>query len=193
MQLEFIFLLLGASLALGTALPPLGYERRVLLEALSKRQITGDSCYSGDAPLVKAPKTNIWAPISAQDNIDVWTLLHDPATGLNLTKPEDATVSDNYVFWIDTLHTNKTEVLPYIDGDGPAPPKYARAIIFEGGKAEPDSQEYMIGPLPVSEGTTVRKLDYVSPKISLQCAMLTVADIQRWPRWICPIQRSLRG
>ncbi|KAL2412723.1 Copper amine oxidase vicK1 [Exophiala dermatitidis] len=161
MQLEFIFLALAASLALGTALPPLGYERRVLLEALSKRQNTEGSCYSGDAPLVKAPKTNIWAPISAQDNIDVWTLLHDPATGLNLTKPEDATVSDNYVFWIDTLHTNKTEVLPYIDGDGPAPPKYARAIIFEGGKAEPDSQEYMIGPLPVSEGTIVRKLDYI--------------------------------
>jgi primary-amine oxidase len=51
-------------------------------------------------------------------------------------------------FWVDVLHTNKSDVLPYLDGDGPTPPKYARAIIFEGGKAEPDSQEYMIGPLP---------------------------------------------
>lgn len=41
------------------------------------------------------------------------------------------------------------------------PPKYARAIIFQGGKDEPDSQEYMIGPLPVSDETTVTKLDYL--------------------------------
>ncbi|KIW99388.1 uncharacterized protein Z518_11376 [Rhinocladiella mackenziei CBS 650.93] len=149
------------TLVAASALPPLGYERRVLLDAFIKRHAAGSNCYAGDAPAVTAPKTNVWLPISAQDNIDVWTLLHDPATGLNLTKPEDATVTDNYVFWIDTLHTNKSDVLPYIDGDGPLPPKYARAIIFEGGKAEPDSQEYMIGPLPVSAETTVQKLDYI--------------------------------
>ncbi|EXJ93710.1 hypothetical protein A1O1_02103 [Capronia coronata CBS 617.96] len=161
MHLRSLCLAYTVSLVAGTALPPLGYERKVLLDALSKRGDTGESCYSGDAPLVKAPKTNVWAPISAQDNFDVWTLLHDPATALNLTNPDDASQTDNYVFWIDALHMNKTDVLPYIDGDGPEPPKYARAIIFEGGKAEPDSQEYMIGPLPVSESTTVQKLDYI--------------------------------
>ncbi|KAJ4399033.1 hypothetical protein N0V91_009729 [Didymella pomorum] len=64
-------------------------------------------------------------------------------------------------FWIDTLPLNKTDVLPYLDGNATAPPQYARAIIFEGGKEVPDSQEYMIGPLPVTESTTVRKLDYL--------------------------------
>jgi primary-amine oxidase len=52
-------------------------------------------------------------------------------------------------------------MLPYLDGDGSLPPKYARAIIFEGGKAVPGSQEYMIGPLPVSETTAVAPLDYI--------------------------------
>jgi len=51
--------------------------------------------------------------------------------------------------------------LPFIDGAGSIPAKYARAIIFEGGKAEPDSQEYMIGPLPVTPKTTIQKLDYI--------------------------------
>ena len=41
------------------------------------------------------------------------------------------------------------------------PTKYARAIIFEGGKDVPNSQEYMIGPLPVTESTTIQKLDYL--------------------------------
>ena len=64
-------------------------------------------------------------------------------------------------FWIDTLPLNKTDVLPYLDGNATAPLQYARAIIFEGGKEDPDSQEYMIGPLPVTEITTVQKLDYL--------------------------------
>jgi primary-amine oxidase len=52
-------------------------------------------------------------------------------------------------------------VLPYIDGNGPQPAKYARAVIFEGGKTVPVSQEYMIGPLPVSNNTKIQKLDYI--------------------------------
>jgi hypothetical protein len=52
-------------------------------------------------------------------------------------------------------------VLPFLDGSASAPVKYARAIIFEGGKQVPDSQEYMIGPLPVTNSTTIEKLDYI--------------------------------
>jgi primary-amine oxidase len=56
---------------------------------------------------------------------------------------------------------NKTDVLPYLDGNATQPAQYARAIIFEGGKDIPDSQEYMVGPLPVTQETTVQKLDYI--------------------------------
>jgi primary-amine oxidase len=52
-------------------------------------------------------------------------------------------------------------MLPYIDGDAPRPAKYARAVIFEGGKEEPVSQEYMIGPLPVGPETKIERLDYI--------------------------------
>lgn len=152
-------LFLTARIAAAGALSPLGYERKLLSEILDKRQSGG--CLAGDAPSVEAPKANVWAPITPEDNLAVWNLLHEDATGLNLTDPDNATVFDNYIFWIDTLHTNKSAVLPYLDGDGEEPQKYARAIIFEGSKDEPGSQECMIGPLPVSAETTVQLFDYM--------------------------------
>lgn len=58
---------------------------------------------SDEAPHVKAPKTNPWAPITKADVKAVWSFLHAPERGLNLTDPANATLTDNYVFWIDTL------------------------------------------------------------------------------------------
>lgn len=112
-------------------------------------------------PTTTAPKANVWDGITDEDNRAVWQLLHDPASGLNLTDPAEAKLNDNYVFWIDALPTNKSKVVPYIDGHAPQPDKYARAIIFAGGRLDPISQEYMIGPLPVSENTTILPLDYI--------------------------------
>ncbi|KAK0611635.1 primary-amine oxidase [Immersiella caudata] len=110
----------------------------------------------------RAPKTNPWAQITPADTAAVWDLLHSPAAGLNLTDPPfTASQTDNYVAFIDTLHTNKSAVLPYIDGNGLQPAKFARAVIFEGGRTVPISQEYMIGPLPVSNRTRIQKLDYI--------------------------------
>lgn len=113
-----------------------------------------------EAPHVKAPKANAWAPISPQDVKDVWKFVHAPERALNLTDPANATLTDNYVFLVDTLYLNKTQVLSYIDGDAAQPPKYARVVIFEGGKEEPVSQEYMVGPLPVGAETTIAPYDY---------------------------------
>jgi primary-amine oxidase len=151
----------AASLAQAASLPLLGLDRRVMNEHLAKRASNSSSCQFGQsAPEVSSPKTNVWAQISPADNLAVWDLLHAPESGLNLTDPDLAGINDNYVYWIDTLHTNKSDVLPYLDGNGTEPRKYARAIIFEGGKPDPVSQEYMIGPLPVGEDTTIAKADY---------------------------------
>lgn len=80
------------------ALPPLGYERKLLHETLGRRGYnTSYSCLSDAALVTTAPKFNIWAQISAADNLAVWNLLHDPVSGLNLTRPEDAVPSDNYM------------------------------------------------------------------------------------------------
>jgi primary-amine oxidase len=89
--------LASASLVLSSTLPPLGYERKLLHEALNKRGYNTSSCFTDAAPVTSAPKPNIWAQISAEDNLAVWNLLHEPISGLNLTAPSKAKPSDNYV------------------------------------------------------------------------------------------------
>jgi primary-amine oxidase len=81
-----------------SALPPLGYERKLLHDLLYKRGHNGSlPCLGDAAPVTSAPKPNIWAQIPPEDNLAVWDLLHAPETGLNLTLPEKAKPSDNYV------------------------------------------------------------------------------------------------
>jgi primary-amine oxidase len=95
------------TLASTLPLPPLGYERRLLQEAFDKRgyNVTAPASFSEAAPTTKVPKTNIWSPISADDNPAVWNLLHDPVSGLNLTLTDDAVLTDNYVYLIlQTTH-----------------------------------------------------------------------------------------
>lgn len=144
--------------------PPLGLERHYLRQALGRRTYinssTTDQCLEGSAPATSAPYANVWKQISEEDNLAVWNYLYDPATGLNLTHPDEATLTDNYVFFIDAVPTNKSDVLAYIDGSS-LPKKYARVIIFQGGKDEPDSQEYMVGPLPLTADSTIQPLDWM--------------------------------
>ncbi|KAI2639154.1 copper amine oxidase [Hypomontagnella submonticulosa] len=160
---QFIRVVLLLGMFIDAATPPLGHYRQASLPRFIKSRDLHDSVCSlyEPAELIAAPKANIWAQISPEDNLAVWNLLHNPESGLNLTDPNVAKVNDNYVWYIDTVHVNKSDVLPYIDGSGPKPSSWARAIIFEGGKAEPVSQEYMVGPLPVSSETTIQKLDYL--------------------------------
>jgi primary-amine oxidase len=83
---------------LPSALPPLGHERKLLHEYLGKRGYNGSaSCLDGAAPTTSAPKANIWAQISPEDNLAVWNLLHAQASALNLTDTSKAKPSDNYV------------------------------------------------------------------------------------------------
>jgi primary-amine oxidase len=87
-----------ASLASSSTIPPLGYERKLLHDLIGKRGPNGSySCLTDAASVISAPKTNIWAQISSEDNFAVWNLLHAKASGLNLTLPGEAKPSDNYV------------------------------------------------------------------------------------------------
>ncbi|KAJ9138446.1 Amine oxidase [Pleurostoma richardsiae] len=162
----FLFFLIFFKVALSS----FGYGVSISITRLERAgpALHGDSqkscstCSLYDAALTtKAPKPNVWAPISPEDNAAVWNWLHDPAQGLNLTLPQHAKINDNQINWIDTLHLNKSDVISFLDGSGPKPKSYARVIIYEGGKAEPVAQEYMVGPLPVDSDTKIEKLDYI--------------------------------
>jgi len=87
-----------ANFAISSALPPLGYERKLLHEIIGKRGYnSSSSCLNDAAPVTSAPKPNIWAQIPDEDNLAVWNLLHAASSGLNLTNPTKAKPSDNYV------------------------------------------------------------------------------------------------
>lgn len=88
------------SVAISSAVPPLGYDRRVLRDIFDKRGNNGttSSCLTEAALTTKAPKINPWAGLTLEENLAVWNLLHDPASGLNLTDPTEAKLTDNYVY-----------------------------------------------------------------------------------------------
>lgn len=100
MKLYTAISLLLADVAVSALVPPLGYDRRVLRDIFDKRTTNGSmpACSSDEAPTTKAPKSNPWAPLTPEENVAVWKLLHDPSSGLNLTDPADAKLTDNYVY-----------------------------------------------------------------------------------------------
>ncbi|KAG9096766.1 hypothetical protein FRC07_010880 [Ceratobasidium sp. 392] len=80
---------------------------------------------------------------------------------LNLTRIEDATMSDNTLWLIESIMPNKTDALDYLDKEGKIPRRYARAVLYCGGITTPLIQEYMVGPLPISSHTTYTPYSYV--------------------------------
>ncbi|KAL5313511.1 hypothetical protein ACEPPN_017931 [Leptodophora sp. 'Broadleaf-Isolate-01'] len=75
-------------------------------------------------------------------------------------------VTTAVVVSVDLLLPNKTNVLPYLAGTEPAPPRYARAMLMFGNAKEPYMQEWMVGPLPISSQTKAQPLTFLSTRKS---------------------------
>lgn len=104
-----------------------------------------NSCPVPEDVSVVAPKSNPFVTLS-QDEIDgvaVWLL--DPARGLNLTNTSSPTIAlnDNYIWHIDVLKPNKSDVVSYLDANGTVP-RYARVTLIEGGRKVPIVGEYSV-------------------------------------------------
>lgn len=133
------------------AFPPSPAERR----SLHERQQT---CAAPVDIEVTAPKANPFVALS-QDEIDAvaaWLLA--PAQGLNLTNSSDPklALSDNYIWHIQALKPNKTDVLSYLDANGTVP-RYARVALIQGGLKVPVVAEYSVSPsLQTSISTVLR-------------------------------------
>ena len=67
---------------------------------------------------------------------------------------------------VDLLHPNKTDVLPYLADTKPAPARYARAMLMFRSAMEPYMQEWMVGPLPISNQTKAQPLTFLSTRKS---------------------------
>jgi len=64
--------------------------------------------------------------------------------------------------YITLLHPNKTDVLPFLDGNASAPGRYARATVQTGAtnSSSPYWQEYMVGPLTDANSSNVEPLTF---------------------------------
>lgn len=54
---------------------------------------------------------------------------------------------------VELLQPNKSDAVAYLDSGAPAPTRYAKTTLQFGATLEPYIQEYMVGPLPVNNGT----------------------------------------
>lgn len=132
---------------------------------------------------IVAPKSNIWSELTPTEINGVYKLIKEK---FNLTDANDATLFDNYAVWIAPINPNKTDALEYLDGNGPAPQRYARASIFFGGHdfakdSEPDGywQIYQIGPLPATENTEVVEMNWAYTQSTFPFAQ-GYRDDNRW-------------
>ncbi|KAK3940868.1 putative copper amine oxidase [Diplogelasinospora grovesii] len=114
---------------------------------------TEPSCVETLATNIAAPKTNIWGELSHVEAAAVvqW-LFAQPE--LNLTVTDKATAWDNTILLVESMRPNKTDALPYLDGNATAPTKYAHVVLDHRATESPYYADILVGPLPVDSTTT---------------------------------------
>jgi primary-amine oxidase len=65
---------------------------------------------------------------------------------------------------MDLLAPNKSDVLAYLSGKTSAPDRYAHATILFGATKDMYQQDFILGPLPVSDKTKLIPRSYPSRK-----------------------------
>ncbi|KFP38423.1 Membrane primary amine oxidase, partial [Chlamydotis macqueenii] len=68
--------------------------------------------------------------------------------GVQLVDASRAKPSDNCIASVDVQLPAKAEVLRFLDGGGPRPPREALAVLYFGNQPDPNVTEYVVGPLP---------------------------------------------
>ncbi|KAK2746498.1 hypothetical protein FQN57_003124 [Myotisia sp. PD_48] len=119
-----------------------------------------NSCPYKDEIFSTAPRKNIFLGLTGSEAAEVTKFLHDQPI-LNLTAVVNATSWDNRIILVELLQPNKSDALPYLNGHGHAPKRYAKAAIQFQATEEPYIQDWMVGPLPISEKTKLQPLNYI--------------------------------
>ncbi|EGO55253.1 hypothetical protein NEUTE1DRAFT_85409 [Neurospora tetrasperma FGSC 2508] len=127
-----------------------------------KRAIEGQShtrrteevpCADVLAKPITAPKPNIWGQLTGEEISSVvdWLFAQEQ---FNLTVTEEAGPWDNTIQLVEAMWPNKTDALAFIDGDAPAPTKYAHVLLNNRATENPFYADILVGPLPL-DNTTV--------------------------------------
>jgi primary-amine oxidase len=101
------------------------------------------------APVDIPTKAKIPTPFKIFSEAELTSLiewLSAPEQGLNLTDANSPELkqTDNYIWLVEPLKPNKTDVLAYLDNQGPVPQSYAHVITVEGGRVDPFVGDYYV-------------------------------------------------
>ncbi|KAJ6118214.1 membrane copper amine oxidase [Penicillium samsonianum] len=137
------------------------------------------------------PRQNIWADLSDREVVDVLKHVHSVASDLNLTAAVNATLWDNFVHGIELSRPTKKDALRFITGVSEKPtPRYARIAVHHGTSSEVYWDEYIVGPLPVSEDTKINPVEY-RHRTELEHARNLVPDAISFKHWPYSIAQSV--
>ncbi|KAK0820778.1 hypothetical protein LTR75_001364 [Friedmanniomyces endolithicus] len=126
----------------------------------SKSYVNGSACVETSPPDFQAPKENVWDGLTNWEAASVTQWLFAQAD-LNLTRSDDAGDWDNSVLLVELMMPNKSDVLPYVDGNATAPTRYAHVVLDLRATDSPTYSDILVGPLPVTNGTTTwQPLEY---------------------------------
>ncbi|KAK3712173.1 hypothetical protein LTR37_009264, partial [Vermiconidia calcicola] len=138
-------------------------------------------------PEVKAPKKNVWDFLTRTES-------HDIAKWLATQKFPNTT--EVYRTGAELMLPNKTDVLQYLDGNGPEPARYASVQIYEnlrGKTSIPMTGSILVGPLPISNATTWQPLTYpYTKKDGKTRVLLGDADWRAMSRFTNNITNSVK-
>ncbi|KAJ5774196.1 membrane copper amine oxidase [Penicillium paradoxum] len=138
-----------------------------------------------------APRQNIWADLTDREVVDVLAHVHSVTSNLNLTAAVNASLWDNFVHRIEVAQPSKKDALPFIAGkSSKPPPRFARIAVHHGTSSEVYWDEYLVGPLPVSENTTIKPLEY-SHRAELEHARNLVPDTLSFKQWPYSVAESV--
>jgi primary-amine oxidase len=110
------------------------------------------------SPTFAAPKPNVWIDLSDSESAQIIDYLHVTNPTLGLTSAENATSWDNAIISMEALAPSKKDTVPFLDGDGAVPLRFARVVVNQGASPEPMICEYQVGPLPITEASSMTPL-----------------------------------
>lgn len=130
-----------------------------------------------------APRPNIWADLTDKETVEVLNFVHSNSPELNLTAAINASLWDNFIHGIEAIRPKKEDALKFITGTSQHPPaRFARIAIHHGTTSEVYWDEYVVGPLPVSNETGISRLEY-HHRADLEHARNLVPDAISFKKW----------
>ncbi|KAK5398842.1 hypothetical protein LTR20_004274 [Exophiala xenobiotica] len=126
------------------------------IDPIRKQHESSTSTSTSHHSHFQAAAENPFAEIDDREASEIYTFLHQ-SPSVDLGKGAD---SRNLNYLIELLRPNKSDVVKYLDNNGPVPDRWARVSNLEIRKDNSYIVDYMVGPLPPSNDTQILPLTY---------------------------------